>query len=152
MKVLQRAVLCLSILSLLILYATPLVDHSGAFTGVAEFSTLILWYILCILIPPSIGDFGTSLFVWFCLFIFIAVPTGSDIVYHMTGITPKMWWYEMKSIMPIGWNLQRKLTRSYYVFITELSYALTPGILSFALSSLFKFRRSTRSGGGVEQG
>jgi signal peptidase I len=101
---------------------------------------LSLWYISSIIIPLSIGEFSSAIFYWLYLLVLVGIPISSDLIYRITGITPLMWWYETKHLMPIIWFLQDKLTSHYFSFISILFLLLAVGGIFFF--AMFWLKRS----------
>lgn len=104
-----------------------------------EILALLFWYSVCLTVPLLLKDFSTSLLVWAYHLVLVGIPVGSDLVCWMTGVTPRMWWIDMKHLMPVAWYMQGVLTRQYYSFISSLVLILLPGFVCFGVVCTLKW-------------
>jgi len=128
----------LKIFSLYILVSITFLPYIASFMTLdpsllyrVEIIALIFWYITSLTIPLVIKELSTGLLFWIYLLVLVGIPICSDMVYRITDITPSMWWYAMKHLMPVAWYMQGVLTQHYYSFIFIFGLLVIPGCVFF---------------------
>ena len=114
-------------------YVASLITLNVSLLYKLEILSLILWYGTSSMIPLAMGELSTSLLFWVYHLVLVGIPIGSDLVYRLTGITPRMWWYGMKHLMPVNWYVQGVLTKHYYSFLSTLGLLIMPGLILFVV-------------------
>jgi len=104
------------------------------FYGV-EIIALIFWYVSSLTIPIIMNEVSSSLLFWVYHLVLVGIPIGSDLVYRITDITPRMWWQDISNLMPVTWYIQGLLTRHYYSYLSILTLLLAPGCVFFFVST-----------------
>jgi len=101
-----------------------------------EALALVAWYGLSYTYPRLFGDPRDGLFAWVYHTIILIIPLASDMVYHVTGITPADWWFDVAFIgKPF-----RPVTAEFYVFSVFVSFIISTGLLVALLSAIFRKR------------
>ena len=101
-----------------------------------EAMAIVAWYGLSYVYPRLFRDPRDGLFAWIYHTVVLIVPLASDLTYHVTGITPADWWFEVEFIgRPFS-----PVTGAFYVFSVFVSFIISTGLLVALLSAIFRKR------------
>lgn len=116
----QRFFLCVLVSIMFIPYVASFMGVGEGLLYAVEIIAIVFWYVASLTIPLIIREFDTTLVLWCFTFILVCIVIGSDLVYHMTGITPLSWYDGLGRLMP-----------SYYSFMKTWALIITPGCVLF---------------------
>jgi len=99
-----------------------------------EALSMAAWYILSYLYPRVFRDPRDGLFAWVYYTVVLTVPVASDVAYHLTGITPAEWWFDVAMIgRPFS-----PVTGSFYVFSFFVSLLVSAGLAVALVSAALR--------------
>ncbi len=98
-----------------------------------EIVALASWYIVSLVTPLILKDLDTVVILWYVTFVLVGVAIGSDIVYHITQITPNYWYPTAGRLGP-----------RFYSFIRTWVLLVMPGCVLF-LAMMFGRRLHWKS-------
>jgi len=99
-----------------------------------EALSLAAWYALSYLYPRAPRDPRDGLFAWVYHTVTVTLPVASDTAYHLTGITPAEWWFDVAMIgRPFS-----PVTGSFYVFSLFVSLLISAGLAVALVSAALR--------------
>jgi len=87
-----------------------------------EIVALVSWYIASLVIPLILKELDTVLILWYIMFVVVGVAIGSDMVFHITQITPARWYDTLGNLRP-----------PFYSFVETWVLLVAPGCVLFLI-------------------
>jgi len=87
-----------------------------------EIVAFVSWYIASLVIPLSLKELDTVFVLWYITFVLVGVAIGSDMVYHITQITPALWHDTLGRLRP-----------PFYSFVKTWVLLVLPGCMLFLI-------------------
>ncbi len=87
-----------------------------------EIVAFVSWYIASLVIPLILKELDTAFILWYITFVLVGVAMGSDMVYHITKITPALWYDSLG-----------RLRSPFYSFVKTWVLLVMPGCVLFVI-------------------
>jgi len=120
MAMVQKLFLCGLICVMFVPFLASSLGLSERSIYEVEIVALASWYITSLATPLILKDLDTVVVLWYITFVLVGVAIGSDLVYHMTQITPNLWYPTPGRVGP-----------RFYSFVKTWALLIMPGCALF---------------------